>query len=327
MTMTDRLVVRLLPAVPRRVVRRISAPYLAGETRLDALRTIAALNERGAMATVDVLGEQFRSLDQADELVSEYVAVLDDLFAWGLDGNLSVKMTGLGLELDPDACQANLEVLVARAEEHGNFVRVEMEDSSTTTATLEAYRRLRAQGHENVGIVLQAYLRRTPADVESLASLQPNVRLCKGIFAEPLSAAYHDPDAVRASYLECLERLFAMGCYVGVATHDEWLQCEALRLVDKYGLKPTEFEFQMLLGAREDLGEVLVGEGHRLRVYVPYGEHWYEYSLRRVQENPAVAGVLARDVVRRGASGAAATLRRARSALSGTVVPHREVGR
>lgn len=321
----DRLVVRLLPLVPKPVVRRISAPYLAGEGRLDALRTIAALNERGVMATVDVLGEQFRSVDQAEALVAEYLAVLDDLFEHHLDANLSVKMTALGLELDPAVCQANLETLATRADQHGNFVRVEMEDSSTTTATIEAYRALRGEGHENVGIVLQAYLRRTPADIESLASLQPNVRLCKGIFAEPLSAAYHDRDAVRANYAECLERLFAAGCYVGIATHDEWVQCEALRLIDKYGVKPDEYEFQMLLGAREDLGRVLVAEGHRLRVYVPYGEHWYEYSLRRVQENPAVAGVLARDVLQRALRGALASARRARDAAGDEVIHDTEV--
>ncbi len=307
---TDRLIVKLLPAVPKRVVRVLSAPYLAGETLPDAISTIRRLNSRGAMATVDVLGEQFTSLDQSDQIVSEYLQVLDEIQSEQLNSNLSVKLSALGLLLDEAACQENVETLVTRAAAHSNFVRIEMEDSSTTSATLDIYRALRANGHENVGIVLQAYLRRTPSDIESLAALKPNVRLCKGIFSEPLSSAYKDHEAIRANFVNCLDRLFSIGSYVGVASHDEWIHCESLNLVEKYGLKPTDYEFQMLLGAREELGEVLVGEGYRLRIYVPYGVRWYEYSLRRAQENPAMAGDIWNDIVHRAAKSARSVTRR-----------------
>jgi proline dehydrogenase len=183
------------------------------------------------------------------------------------------------------------------AAKNENFVRIDMEDSSTTSDTLRLYRDLRAGGFDNVGLVLQAYLRRTLDDIRSLADLQPNVRLCKGIYVEPPSIAFTDYDAVRASFVRCLDALFEQGSYVGVATHDEWLIGKALQRV--VGMDPVAYEFQMLLGVRPQRADELVAAGHRLRVYVPYGRHWYEYSLRRLQENPAMAGTIARATVGR----------------------------
>jgi proline dehydrogenase len=174
-----------------------------------------------------------------------------------------------------------------------------MEDSSTTDDTLRLYRDLRDAGHENVGVVLQASLRRTVADVHDLAELKPSVRLCKGIYVEPHELAFRDFDAVRANFVKALEALLGAGCYVGIATHDEWLVSEGRRLVAEHGLGPDEYEFQMLLGVREPLGDELVRDGHRLRIYVPFGRHWYEYSLRRLQENPKLAGYIAADTVGR----------------------------
>jgi proline dehydrogenase len=315
---TARLIARILPAVPKPVVRVLAAPYLAGPALPDALSTIRQLNADGAMATVDVLGEQFTSLDQVEELVADYAHVLREIHLAGLNSNLSVKMTGLGLRLDSAACRKNLEFLVSEAAAHNNFVRIDMEDSATTSATLDAYRALRGAGLENVGIVLQAYLRRTPGDIQDLAVLRPNVRLCKGIWVEPPSVAYHDREAIRASFVRCLDRLFAIGSYVGIASHDEWVHCEALRLVDKHGLKAEDYEFQMLLGVREDLGRALIAEGCRLRVYVPFGVHWYEYSLRRVQENPAIAAYLASDTANRTVNRAMGVLRRIEGRRSGS---------
>jgi proline dehydrogenase len=208
-----------------------------------------------------------------------------------LDANISVKLTGLGLELDLDLCRENLEALVEDAAARGSFVRIDMEDSSTTDDTLALYRGLTHAGHANVGVVLQAYLRRTTAD---LAGLE-NVRLCKGIYVEPPEIAYREFEAVRANFVRCLEQLLDQGSYVGIATHDEYLIGEALRLVHERGLARDAYELQMLLGVREDRADQLVREGHRLRVYVPYGTHWYEYSLRRLQENPKIAGYVAAD--------------------------------
>ena len=216
-----------------------------------------------------------------------------------LDANVSVKLTALGLDLSYDLCRENLVDVVRHAASDGNFVRIDMEDSSTTDETLRLYRELREDGHDNVGVVLQAYLRRTVDDVHSLADLKPDVRLCKGIYVEPPSLAYTDAEAVRASYVRSLDALLDAGAYVGVATHDEWLIGEALGRIDQRGLERDAYEFQMLLGVREARARELVESGHRLRVYVTFGEHWYGYSLRRLQENPAMAGAIAKATVGR----------------------------
>jgi len=294
-TLLDQALVRLLPVVPRQVVQRLSSRYIAGPTLDDAVRVVRRLNAKGKTATVDVLGEEIRSADEARAIAGQYHDVLARLDDERLDGTVSVKLTALGLELDLDLCRENLEAVVLDAAARGRFVRIDMEDSSTTDRTLELYRELRDGGRENVGVVLQAYLRRTLGDVEGLH----NVRLCKGIYVEPPELAYREYDAVRASYVQCLEALVAQGSYVGIATHDEYLLGEALRIVREAGLAPDRYEFQMLLGVRPDRADDLVAAGHRLRVYVPYGTHWYEYSVRRLQENPKIAGYVAGDLVGR----------------------------
>jgi proline dehydrogenase len=289
----DRAIVRLLPAVPKPVVQRLSSRYIAGSSIDDAVRVVARLNAKGKLATVDVLGEEITSADEAHAIAAQYHDVLARIDANGLDANVSVKLTGLGLELDYDLCRENLQAVLLDARARGSFVRIDMEDSSTTDRTLRLYRELRDAGHENVGVVLQAYLRRTEDD---LAGLE-NVRLCKGIYVEPVAIAYRGFDEVRANYVRCLEALVAQGSYVAVATHDEYLIREALRVVRD--LPHDRYEFQMLLGVRPDRADSLVGAGHRLRVYVPYGMQWYEYSLRRLQENPRIAGYVAADTVGR----------------------------
>ena len=299
MTLLDRAIVRLLPAVPKPVVQRFSARYIAGHALDDAVRTVHDLNRSGKMATIDVLGEEVDREAGARAIAQEYGRVFDEIERNRLDSNVSVKLTALGLGLSYAVCRANLDEVVRRAAAHGNFVRIDMEDSSTTDDALRLYRELRAAGHDNVGVVLQAHLRRTLADIEELAELRPNVRLCKGIYVEPSSLAFADAEAIRANFVRCLDALFGAGAYVGVATHDEWLIGEALRLLGEHGLEPAEYEFQMLLGVREQRATQLVREGHRLRVYVPYGEQWYAYSLRRLQENPAMAGTVARATVGR----------------------------
>jgi proline dehydrogenase len=295
----DRALVRMLPAVPKPVVRRVSSRYIAGETLDDAVRVVRRLNGEGKLATIDVLGEEITSADEARAIAGEYRDSLDAFEREGLDSNISVKLTALGLNLGYDLCRENLEAVVVHAAGHGNFVRIDMEDSSTTDDTLRLYRELRAAGHENVGVVLQARLKRTLADVAALADLRPNVRLCKGIYLEPAEIAFRDFDSIRTSFVQALHALWDAGCYVGVATHDEWLQDEAKRGIAARGLGRGEYEFQMLLGVRAALGDELVGEGHRLRIYTPFGQHWYAYSLRRLQENPKIAGYIAADTFNR----------------------------
>jgi len=291
----DRAIVNVLPAMPRGVVRRISSRYIAGTELEDACRVVSRLNDAGKMATIDVLGEEITSVDEAMEIMREYRYVFETIEREHLDSNVSVKLTALGLKLGYGLCRRNLEKVVSHAHEIGNFVRIDMEDSSTTDETLRLYRELREAGLDNVGVVLQAYLRRTVADVESLADLKPNVRICKGIYVEPPELAFQEFEEVRANYVAALEALLDAGSYVGIATHDEWLITEGKRVVAERGLERDQYEFQMLLGVQRRLADALVAEGHRLRIYVPYGEHWYAYSLRRLQENPKIAGYIAAD--------------------------------
>jgi len=293
MSLFDKAVVRVLPAVPKPVVRRLSSHYIAGSTLADARRVVAELNAQGKLATVDVLGEEIVNPAEARAIARAYLDVLDAFDEDGLDANVSVKLTGLGLKLDPALARENVRAIAER----GTFVRIDMEDSSTTDATLELYHDLYDEGITNLGVVLQAMLKRTVADAQALAGR--NVRLCKGIYLEPPEIAFTDYDAVRANYVRALHALLDGGTYVGVATHDEWLVEQALRAVRDRGLEREQYEFQMLLGVQTALGDRLVEEGHRLRIYVPFGEKWYEYSLRRLQENPKVAGYVAGDTLRR----------------------------
>ena len=277
----DRAIVRLLPAVPRPVVQKLSERYIAGAELKDARAAVRRLNAQGKSATIDVLGEEITNEDEAAAIVRTYQDVFADIERCGLDADVSVKLTALGLKLDYDLCRANLETVVGDAASRGNFVRIDMEDSSTTDPTLQLYRELRERGFENVGIVLQALLRRTLDDIHALAPLRPNVRLCKGIYIEPPEIAYREFGAVRANFVRALQALLDARCFVGIATHDEWLIEQGRRLVGEYGLTRDDYEFEMLC------------------IYVPFGRHWYEYSLRRLQENPKLAGYIAADTVGR----------------------------
>jgi proline dehydrogenase len=300
----DRAIVRLLPAVPKPVVRRISDRYIAGTGLDDAEACVSRLNAGGMAATVDVLGEEIRKEAEARAIAAAYRDVLAAVERERLDANISVKPTALGLKLDPELADELFGELVADARRRGNFVRIDMEDSSTTDDTLRLYRGLRETGYDNVGVVLQAYLRRTAADVAALADLTPNVRLCKGIYVEPADVAFRDAEQIRASFASLLERLLDGGSYVGIATHDEWLIKRSLEQVVRRRLARDRYEFQMLLGVREERRDALVRAGHRLRVYVPFGRQWYAYSLRRLQENPSIAGYIAADTLRRLVPGA-----------------------
>jgi proline dehydrogenase len=299
LTLIDRAIVRVLPAVPRPVVRKLSQRYIAGSDLADACTVVKGLNAQGKMATLDVLAEEIHNREEALAVVDAYMDVFETIRRQRLDSNVSVKLTGLGLKLDHDFCRENLARIVRCAAERENFVRIDMEDSSTTTDTLAIYRELREEGLDNVGIVLQAYMKRTLPDIADLADLKPNVRVCKGIYVEPQGIAYQEFDTVRLNFVEAVTALLDLGSYVAVASHDEWVIAETLRIFEERELELREYEFQMLLGVRGELGHELVREGHRLRIYVPFGRQWYEYSLRRLQENPKIAGYIAADTFRR----------------------------
>ena len=254
-----------------------------------------ALAERNRLATLDVLGEQFSSREQVMSMMTEYERALAELEHDHPSATLSVMMTGFGLRLDPHLCWDNLRRLAKDAADRMIGLTLNMEDSSTVDATLDTYRRLRAEGFDGVGVVLQSCLRRTLDDLAALAHLEPRVRIVKGIWHEPESVAYLDAQTIRRNYLAILEGLIACGGYPEVATHDEWLIERSLGLLA--GLSSAQYEFQMLLGVTPKRGDTLIAAGHRLRVYVPYGQDWYAYSLRRLRENPEMAQYIARDTI------------------------------
>ena len=285
--------------MPRPVVRRFADRYMAGETLEDAVATVRRLNDRGIMATIDVLGEFIRaSRRRPRRRRPTYERVLDAIAAERLDANISVKLSALGAEIDPALADRTLARVARCAERHDIFVRIDMEHSGLTDRTLRVYRGLREAGHDKIGIVLQAYLRRTMDDVHALADLAPSVRVVKGIYVEPAEIAYKDPAAINGNYVRIVDRLLSAGSYVAIATHDRVLIEEVLALLDRRLVSREAYEFQMLLGVAEDVRHRLVSAGHRVRVYVPFGDAWYAYSVRRLKENPSIAGYVARDVMR-----------------------------
>ena len=294
----DRAIAASLPLVPRPVVRHFADRYMAGETLEDAVATVRRLNDEHVMATVDVLGEFIRAPEEAEATATGYERVLDAIAAEQLTANVSVKLSGLGIELDPALADRMLARVLAAAERHDIFVRIDMEHSGLTDRTLRVYRGLREAGHDRIGVVLQAYLRRTMDDARALADLTPSVRVVKGIYIEPEEIAYRDPAAINGNFVRVVDRLLAGGSYVAIATHDRSLVEEMLALLKRRSVPRDGYEFQMLLGVADDVRRRLARAGHEVRVYVPFGDAWYAYSVRRLKENPSIAGYIARDVVR-----------------------------
>jgi proline dehydrogenase len=293
-SLLDRVVVGVLPAVPKPVVRHFSKPYIAGAKIGDAIRVVRDLNAAGALATLDILGENISREEEADNAMAGYLNLLDTVEREKIDSNVSIKLSQLGMKLDIENCYRRIEKVLVHAREAGDrFIRLDMEDSTCTDDTLEIYRRLR-EGHAKVGVVIQAMLRRSMADIERLAATKANVRLCKGIYVEPRDVAWQDRDTIRRSFTNLLDVLLAGGSYVGIATHDETLVFEALRLLRRHRVNRDQYEFQMLLGVDEELRRIILRSGHKLRVYVPFGEQWYAYSVRRLKENPKLAGTMAK---------------------------------
>lgn len=289
MSVFDSLVAAALPITPKFVVGRVARRYIAGETINEAVSTIKSLNAAGALTTVDVLGEFIEQFSEAEATAAEYSRMLDAIAAHGLRSNVSVKLTAFGLGIDRGRCLSLVRTLAQRAASQGNFVRVDMENSPYTDATLDLVRTLRGEGLP-VGVVIQAYLRRTDADVAALVREGVPVRLCKGIYRESAEIAYQDREEIRESYRRNLRALLGGTAKIGIATHDEVLVEDAMRLVAELKVPKDRYEFQMLLGVREWLRDDILKKGHAVRIYVPYGSAWYGYSVRRLRENPAIAG-------------------------------------
>lgn len=288
MTFFDQLIRHGMPFVPKPIVGKVAQRYVAGEEVADAMNAIRELNDEGAMATVDVLGEEVKEPARAEAAVDQYLDLLDTIDREKVDANVSIKPTMLGLKIDEELCCGNIRTIAERAAGLDNFVRIDMEDHTCTDATLGIYRRLHAEvGH--VGVVLQAYLHRTADDINALLPLEPNIRLCKGIYREPRTIAWKQYETVRANFIYTMEKLLEGGAYIGIATHDAHLVWAGMAAVDRLGLDKSQYEFQMLLGVDPELRRIILDRGHRLRVYVPFGRDWYPYSMRRLRENPTVA--------------------------------------
>jgi proline dehydrogenase len=289
MSLFNRVVASTLPLVPKPVVRRVANPYIAGEGMDDLLRVAEGLNREGYLVAAAILGEFVTRREESTAAVHEYETLVAKLVERRIDGYIHVKPTHLGLKLDKPFCQENVHALLTAARRAGVFVRLDMEDASCIDDTLDMYRSLRAD-FDNLGIVIQARMRRSLSDVRSLAGTRANVRVCKGIYLEPHAVAYTHPDIINQNFTLLVEELLACGCYAAIATHDERLVWDAYRIVDRLGLAPDRYEFQMLLGVMSPLRRLIREAGHRVRVAVPYGPNWYPYSLRRLRKNPALAG-------------------------------------
>jgi proline dehydrogenase len=284
----DRLVVGTLPFVPKAVVHRFARRYVAGAALDDAVRTVRELEAEGAMATIDVLGESVTRREQTEETRDEYLRVLDTIVANRLPANVSVKPTAVGLSIDPGLVRENCRAICRKAAESGTFIRLDMEDSPFTERTLQLALELKEEfGH--VGVVVQAYMRRTLSDMDRLVAAGMNVRICKGIYVEPRELAFQDRQVVIENFAAIVDKHLSAGCYAGIATHDEACVQKALATIDRLKLPPEAYEFQMLLGVDPLLRRTILQSGHRLRVYVPYGRDWYAYSIRRLKENPSIA--------------------------------------
>ena len=287
----NRAIAAAMPIVPRPLVWRFSRRYIAGVDLADAYRAVRELNASDCSATLDVLGEDSTNPDEVKSAVELYLQAIRDIDAKSLRCGISVKLSELGLRFDVEGCRQAIRTLIACAADHDRFVRIDMEDSSVTSVTLDIYREMRRE-FENVGIVIQSCLRRSAQDIaELMEEGATDVRLCKGIYIEPEAIAFVDPDEIRTSFNNLLEQLIEGGARrVAIATHDPLLVEHAEAVIEKLGVGDDRYEFQMQLGVAGTLRRKLVDRGHPMRVYVPFGDRWYAYSMRRLRENPNIAG-------------------------------------
>jgi len=288
MNLLNPIIKATLPLVPKPIVRRIAKPYIAGETLPELVSVVQELNNDRFIVATSILGEFVTEVKDAEEAVQQYQEVLTEIKDLKLESNIHIKLSHFGLKLDKEVCYNNLINILKTAADCGNFVRIDMEDSTCTDDTLAIYKRAREK-FENVGVVIQACMKRSNEDIDSLKAMKANVRICKGIYIEPPEIAYNDREIVRQNYSTLLKDLLGAGCYVGIATHDKWLVDDAFQTIEELALDHTQYEFQMLYGVDPQLRQMIRDAGHRMRVAVPFGPSWYPYSIRRLRKNPTVA--------------------------------------
>lgn len=298
MNLFSKVVATTIPIFPKRFVRIFANKYIAGDKLSDGVKTVQELNKKNMIATMDVLGESIKDKKEAEQSKNESIEVLDAISKYKLNSNLSVKLTMLGLNLDYDFCLSLFTEIMQHAKELNNFVRIDMEDSSVTDSTLKIFEDSK-KNFGNVGIVIQAYLRRSEDDILKLTEMEANFRLCKGIYIEPEAIAFKKRNEIRNNFLKLIRLILEKKSYCGIATHDDFVIDGSRKLISELGLNKEDYEFQMLLGVRENLRDKLVIEGHKMKIYVPFGERWYEYSIRRFKENPNLAGQVLKSIFTR----------------------------
>lgn len=299
MSVLNQIIVQIVQLLPKSIVGYFSKRYIAGESLEDAVRVVKELNQKGIVATIDVLGEAITTKEEAIEAKNICLNVLEAINKSKLKANLSIKPTQLGLAIDEEFAYQQIRELVIKAHEINNFVRIDMEDSPYTDATISVYRKIYEE-YKNVGIVVQSYLKRTYDDVVILNKLGTSYRLCKGIYVEPASIAYKDRQLIRDNFIKALSEMFKNGNYVGIATHDKYLLDKSYDLINELKIPNQKFEFQMLLGVKEDLRDKINSDGYKIRIYVPFGKDWHAYSLRRLKENPSIAGHIVKNILTLG---------------------------
>lgn len=293
------LIVKILPLFPKSFIWLFSKRYIAGTTLQDAMDTTKKLNDEECYSTIDVLGEEVMTKEAASQSKDLSIQVLQSLKKNKLNGSLSVKLTSLGLRFDKDLCYENVKAIVKEAKKQNNIVRIDMEDATCTDNTLDIYRKLR-KDYDNVGAVIQAYMKRSLEDVRTLIKEGiANFRVCKGIYNESPKVAYKEFDKIRENFLELIKLMLESKSYVGIATHDIYLIEKSKEFISEMGSKKSDYEFQMLLGVTEKTRVQLVDEGKLMRVYVPFGRDWYGYSTRRLKENPKMAGHIIKNLFMR----------------------------
>lgn len=303
--MLNKLIANSLPYLPKKLIWIFSKRYIAGETIEEGLAACRELNKQGIEVTVDLLGEFIATIRQAEENKVKYIEIIERFTSEGIRGNFSLKPTMFGMLIDKDVCLANVEAVIRKAVEKNTFIRIDMEDSQCVDIELEMFRKLQQKYPAHVGLVIQAYLRRTKNDLINLNSIHTNgtplnFRLCKGIYIEPKHIAYKEYHEIREHYLDDLRFMLDNNMLVGIATHDKYLVDQAMNIIAERKLDKSKFEFQMLYGVTPELRSSIVKQGYGMRVYVPYGKDWFGYSTRRLKENPKIASHIIKALFFRG---------------------------
>ena len=296
----NQLIVKIIPLLPLFIVRLVAGRYVAGEKIIDALKVVKALNDKGFLATLDILGEHINDMNMAKQITNNYRTIIQSIHEQNLHCNISIKLSHIGMDISTKCIEDNMSKLIDTARMYNNFIRIDMEDSSATDKTFSIFRKYNDQ-YNLVGMVLQAYLHRTEDDLNNLKKESNlNFRLCKGIYRESSDLAIQDRNKINENYLKLLRFAFENNIYVGIATHDLFLINKSYDLISELNISKDSFEFQVLYGVpMSGWLEKHLEHDYKVRVYVPFGKDWYDYSIRRLKENPNIAGYVFRDIFKR----------------------------